>query len=211
MIGMSRLRLAVLSCSIFAYSLERSSSLVQLSLLHDLSTLFSALKIVLTLWDVSRRWFILTMDFSVQCINASADNRYWLMQILANRYVSAHVHCWYLPYHASWEWHFNVGTWQSKLCSQLGKRRVSVTLWQLHFQLLLPCKTQQPYPVAHVDCLAMPIGNLTGSYNKVNAGGTRMHVQQLIASVVDNASTIVQEDVDGQPSTIRHYSQYYHA
>ena len=38
-----------------------------------------------------------------------------------------------------------------------------------------------------------------------------MHVQQLIASVVDNASTIVQEDVDGQPSTIRHYSQYYHA
>ena len=73
---MSRLRLAVLSCSIFAYSLEHLSSLVQLSLLHDLSTLFSALKIVLTLWDVSRRWFILTMDFSVQCINASADNRY---------------------------------------------------------------------------------------------------------------------------------------
>ena len=91
------------SCSIFTYSLERSSYLVQFSSLHDLSTLFSALRMVLTLWDVSRRWFILTMDFSVQCINAGADNRYWLMQILPSRYVSAHVHCWYLSHHASWE------------------------------------------------------------------------------------------------------------
>jgi len=43
----------------------------------------------------------------------------------------------------------------------------------------------------------MPIGNLAGPNNEGNAGET----QQLIEFVMDDASTIVQEDVDAQPST----------
>jgi len=58
----------------------------------------------------------------------------------------------------------------------------------------------------------MCIGNLAGYHNEGNAEEAPMHAQQLIEFVVDDASTIVREDVNAQPcSTIRYCSQYYHA